>query len=353
MTALVASEPPVLPDDDGPRPGAAALAVLLHVLVAVLIIVGSRLMPPSQRAAAPEEQTVEVLFVPAVLPLDPLNLDENAEIGQQTTILEPAGDPEPAPSGDPNAETRTAAPEPVRPVATPQPQPPPPQRQPPPQPAPEPAATPPQAAAPIPEPTPQPSPALPSVAAPVAEPPPPSHVAAVPPPRPRQPPPSPPRPAPRQAEPAAPAAPRQRGELNDLNLFGNSRLPPQQEARAPARAPTGGRSMTTEGVFLLRQVLRVWQVNWRDPNYRDIAFSFRMVLQADGTLARPWGRSDPWQPRLLIDNYDELLQPGMEAVRRLAESFAYALKMGQPYNLPPTPGPYPRPVALSFRMGDL
>lgn len=361
MTALVASEPPVLPDDDGPRPGAAALAVALHVLAAVLIVLASRLMPPRTPTAAPAEQAVEVLFVPAAVQFDALNLDESAEIGPETTIVGPSGDPEPAPSGDPASVPRVAAAEPVRaaetlPTADPQPQPqaqaqprPQPQQAPPPPPAP----APPQPTLAAPQPAPEPSPVLPSVSAPAPErtpPPPAPQVAAVPPPRPHQPP---QRPAPRQAEPAAPAAPRQRGELNEVDLFGRSRLPQQPAARAPARAPTGGRNMTIEGVFLLRQVLRVWPVNWRDPSFREIGFSFRMVLQADGTLAHPWGRNDPWQPRMLIDNYDELLQPGQEQVRRLAESFAYALKMGQPYNLPPTPGPYPRPVALTFRMGDL
>ena len=70
-------------------------------------------------------------------------------------------------------------------------------------------------------------------------------------------------------------------------------------------------------------------------------------------LLAAWGRNDPWMPYLLIDHYADFLQPGMESERRLLESFAYAVKLAQPYQVPPTPGPYPRTVTISFRMGDL
>jgi len=345
MTVLVASQPPILPDEERPGPGAAALALLLHVAVALLIVVAARYMPAAPTAVAPEEQTVAVVFMPPASEFEPLNFDENAEIGQETTI-QATGEPEPAPSGDPAAapapgpqqpDRRAVPPEPAQPAqAMAQPSPP------------AAAATAPEAVQQEPAPRELPAPTQPVIPAQTADRAAPPQVAAVPPPRPQV-----VRPPQRPAEPTPPTQPRQRGELNDLDLFGRNRLPAQQAARAPARAPTGARTMTTEGVFLLRQVLRVWNVNWRDPRFQDVGFSFRMVLQADGTLAHPWGRNDPWSPRLLIDNYDELLQPGQEQVRRLAESFAYALKMGQPYNLPPTPGPYPRPVALTFRMGDL
>jgi hypothetical protein len=176
---------------------------------------------------------------------------------------------------------------------------------------------------------------------------------------PRLPPPqAPPRPTPRTAAPPLPARPQATqapGELREVDLFGNARLPPRRTAAAqqPSNALPGARSTASEAAYILRQVLRVWTVDYRNARYREVTLSLRMPLQADGTLGYPWGRNDPWMPYLLIDHYADFLQPGMESERRLLESFAYAVKLAQPYQVPPTPGPYPRTVTISFRMGDL
>src|SRR6185369_4751882 len=127
-----------------------------------------------------------------------------------------------------------------------------------------------------------------------------------------QPQPQPPRPTPRAAAPQLPQRPQATqnpGELREVDLFGNARLPPRRAAAAqPSNAALGPRSTASEAAYILRQVLRVWTVDYRNVRYREVTLSLRMPLQADGTLGYPWGRNDPWLPNLLIENYQEFLR---------------------------------------------
>jgi hypothetical protein len=109
----------------------------------------------------------------------------------------------------------------------------------------------------------------------------------------------------------------------------------------------------TDSAFMLRQILARWEADYRSPRYQDVVLHFRVQLNANGTLAAPWRRTDTFDPQRLIQNYQELQQRGQQETLRLVETFAQALIASQPYQLPPAPGRYPRIIELEFRLGDL
>jgi hypothetical protein len=362
MTTLVAIAEPGRAQRSEPRPSSLLLSALLHTLVLLLLVLMAQWVPPpTEVAVPPQERLIEVVMAPppptpsppvpqsGEIPVERMNLSEDAEVAQESRAppaappgqAEPPAEQPPQRTRDQDLPTAPIAAAPPTPEAAPAPQPVPPQ----PQPRPAPPARPPARFEIDPrdirsfEPPPG-----------VGQP----QVASVP----RlEPQPQPPRPTPRAAAPQLPPRPQATqnpGELREVDLFGNARLPPRRAAAAqPSNAALGPRSTASEAAYILRQVLRVWTVDYRNPRYHDMTLSLRMPLQADGTLGFPWGRNDPWQPYLLIENYQEFLRPGMESERRLLESFAYAVKLAQPYQIPPTPGPYPRTVTINFRMGDL
>jgi hypothetical protein len=341
--------------------------VLLHVIVVLLVVAAVRLMPGLEPAELPQERTVEVVVVPAPaappasppvardeLSLAPPNLSETARFGPESVLppapeLSQADRPEPtadAPATTPlpaprlERSTPAEAPEPALPRQQAEPAPP----EPPVQAAEEAPATP--APAPPPPPTPQRQ-----------------MVIVVPPMQLEQPPaPNPaPRPQPRppfqpRLQPEPRPAPQGRGELRELDLFGPGRQAPRQtaSARAGAPGPLVQEATRTEGDFILRQILRHWRLNYRDPRYRDMAFvPGSVVLLSDGTLAAPYGRTDPWDPFAMIVNYGELTTRGREEERFVVDTFLTALRDAQPFQLPPTQGTYPRRVRITFRLGDL
>lgn len=363
MTTLVAIAEPGRERRSEPRPTSLLLSALLHALVVLLLVVMARLLPPADVAVPPQERLIEVVMAPppppsppapqsGEIPVERMNLSEDAEVAQESRSpppappgqAEPPAEQPPQRTRDQDLPTAAIAAAPPTPEVAPEPQPVPPQ----PQPQPAPPVRPPARFEIDPRDI-RSSDPPPGVGEP--------QVATVP--RPQlEPRPQPPRPTPRAAAPRTlpprPEATQTPGELREVDLFGNARLPPRRAAAAQqSNAAPGPRSTASEAAYILRQVLRVWTVDYRNTRYREVTLSLRMPLQADGTLGYPWGRNDPWQPYLLIENYQEFLQPGMEAERRLLESFAYAVKLAQPYQVPPTPGPYPRTVTISFRMGDL
>jgi hypothetical protein len=121
------------------------------------------------------------------------------------------------------------------------------------------------------------------------------------------------------------------------------------EATVEVNAPQGVAAASSDAAFILRQVLAAWSLDYHNRRYRNVTLRIRFGLNADGTLARPWGRSDDWEPERLIAGYQGL---GPEE-RDLVRSFAQVLRSAQPYRLPATPGPYPRTINLNFRLGDL
>ncbi len=345
------------------------LSALLHVLVALLLVAMARLLPPVEGESPLQERTVEVVMVPPPAPqaqptpspqlgerleLTPPNLSDDARIAEES-VLPPAPEVSQAERSEP-----TAAPAPTTPLPAPRlerstpreaPEPvlPPRQTQPaPPQQAAEPVQPPPPAAPPTP---PQPERQMVIVVPPMQ---------LEEPPRPEPPPPPRPQARPQfqpRFQPEPRAAPQGRGELREIDLFGPGRQAPRQTAaasRAGAPGPLVREATRSEGDFILRQVVRHWQLNYRDPRYRDMAFvPGSVTLLSDGTLAPPYGRNDPWDPYAMIVNYGEITARGREEERYVVDTFLTALRAAQPFQLPPTGGSYPRRIRMNFRLGDL
>jgi hypothetical protein len=109
----------------------------------------------------------------------------------------------------------------------------------------------------------------------------------------------------------------------------------------------------SEGDFLLAQVMPHWLIDVRSPRFRGIVMGGTFQLNEDGMLGPPYGRNDPWRPEIMIENYARLAGREQEALRTALETFLRAVRSAQPFRLPPTDGPYPRLVRITFAMGDL
>lgn len=334
MIALAASLPFPRPQRERLPFGAALLSILFHALAALILVAIAYFVAPLAAPPTAEERAVEVVVVPvaaapegiepeseaASLPVPPPpNLDQSAPLAPQT-VLPQAARPQAAAGADSDAPESTS---------------------------------------------PQPSAAAERSAAR-------SDVAAIPEPEPPAPQPqaerSPPEMAVAQAPRAVPrrpdARPRPepradggpRGELRELDLFGPGRLGARQAAAARGGTPTppAGEPSRSDSDFILAQILRRWRINYRDDRYREVTFApGNLLLRADGTLAPPYGPNDPWNPYDMMGGYRRLTQRGFEDVRRAVDTFLVALREAQPFQLPPTPGPYPRRIRISFRTGDL
>jgi hypothetical protein len=391
MTTLVAIAEPGRERGSEPRPSALLLSALLHILAVLLLVAMARLLPPAQVDIPPQERTVEVVVVPAPAPeppqaaqpaqpaqpapsqpqppaqralidLPPPNLSETARFAPESALpsapeVSQADRPDsnaqeaatsPAPGPEPQRSTPAEAAESVPAPQPPQPAPPQPQPQ---VAQPSPAQAPPAQAPPTPAPALPPSPHQMVIVVP------PVQLETPPIPRPtlRQLQPQPLPQSPPQARPEPRQTPQGQGVLRDIDLFGPGRQAPRQTASARSGAPGPQRDATrTEGDFILRQILRRWALNYRDPQYHDMAFILREVpLLGDGTLGRPFGRTDPWNPYEMIENYGEFTGPGFERERYVIQTFLTAIRAAQPFQLPPTPGPYPRRIRIVFRFDDL
>ncbi len=327
MTVLAATLPFPRPQPERLPFRAAALSVGVHALVALILAVMAYFVAPFAAPPVMDERAVEVVMVPAEAPtpeaLDPPpgaaplpvppppNLDQTAPLAEQT-VLPQATRAQAATRADDRAE-ETASP---RPSAT----------------AERAAARSNEAAIPAP-------PVRPTAEQALAQTP-----RAVPPRNEGRP----------RLEPRAEAAPR--GDLRELDLFGPGRTGPRQAAatRGGTPNPPAGEASRSDSDFILAQILRRWRINYRDGRYREVTFApGNLLLRADGTLAPPYGPNDPWNPYDMMGGYRRLTQRGFEDVRRAVDTFLVALREAQPFQLPPTPGPYPRRIRISFRTGDL
>lgn len=171
--------------------------------------------------------------------------------------------------------------------------------------------------------------------------------------------------APPRAHPAPPNARHQTVAKGALPLPANSKNPdstPVTIARVPAVEDSlpGGRSedkaAQTLPDFILMQIAQHWLIDYRNPRYRNIVLrGTRIVLEPNGMLAAPFGKNDPWNLRAMIANYDELLGPGAEPIRQAIETFLQAMRLAQPFRLPPDgrPKDKPRVFEIYFRLGDI
>lgn len=161
--------------------------------------------------------------------------------------------------------------------------------------------------------------------------------------------------APQSAQPPAPPTRRAppREEPPPRRVEAPSLVDRQQPAMGGRRGGSDAVRQQSEGDFLLAQIMPHWLIDVRSPRFRGIQMGGTFQLNEDGMLGPPYGRNDPWRPELMIENYARLAGREQEALRTALETFLRAVRSAQPFRLPPTGGPYPRLVRITFAMGDL
>lgn len=147
------------------------------------------------------------------------------------------------------------------------------------------------------------------------------------------------------------------GETQALALSSSGlSLGPKEERRKGPPGATGpeGREVTqSEKDFILAQVMRFWRVDFHAPEARGLVLTGTFFLQADGTLMSPVNKADPWNPGAVVADYDALASNGYSYRRDAIDGFLMALRLAQPFKLPPTEGPWPRRVTFRFAFEGL
>lgn len=227
-----------------------------------------------------------------------------------------------------------------------------------PPPAPPPPAPPPQAAAPTPPPPqeqvrPIPPPSIPQLQnAPVTE-------------------------APSRAPPSAGEKARtqssekpQPAPLPDRIGPSTTMAPPAQRERSASSRPTGnraqgeagaagkaGESMTqSESDFFLAQIVRAWVIDFDAPQFANLVIEGGFGVLPNGMLAPPYGKNDPWDMNVMVRNWNRIEAmrgPQAVAYRTAMETFMQAMRLAQPFTMPPDAQGYPKILQLNFRVGDL
>ena len=100
--------------------------------------------------------------------------------------------------------------------------------------------------------------------------------------------------------------------------------------------------------FILAQVVDKWRFNYSAPEGHDLTLYAVITVNADGTLASPMNRSDPWNPAGIVPGYEQTSL----YVRAAIDSFLLALRLAQSFELPPN-GHWPKKMQIEFRFRDL
>jgi hypothetical protein len=134
-----------------------------------------------------------------------------------------------------------------------------------------------------------------------------------------------------------------------------SLLPKEQtKAERPgSKGPQGPELTQSEQDFVLAQVMKYWHVNLHAPEAHGLVLEGVFLLQADGTLASPFNKNDPWNPAAVVRGYESLGRPGISFRRDSMDAFLLALRLCQPLQLPSTKGPWPRKVTIRFAFDSL
>lgn len=109
--------------------------------------------------------------------------------------------------------------------------------------------------------------------------------------------------------------------------------------------------------FILMQIAQHWLIDYRNPRYSNLVLrGTKIVLLPNGMLAPPFGKDDPWNLPAMIANYDELRKiPAAAPALQALETFLQAMRLAQPFRLPPDgkPNNKPRVFEIYFRLGDV
>ncbi|WP_298724920.1 hypothetical protein [uncultured Ferrovibrio sp.] len=130
-----------------------------------------------------------------------------------------------------------------------------------------------------------------------------------------------------------------------------------RQAGSGRAAGSPGETMTqSESDFFLSQIVAAWVIDFRAPQFRDIEIFGNYMVLPNGMLAPPFGKNDPWDMRAMINNWDEIANaegPRATAFRTAIETFLRAMRLAQPFKMPPNAEGYPKVLRLDFRVGDL
>jgi hypothetical protein len=127
---------------------------------------------------------------------------------------------------------------------------------------------------------------------------------------------------------------------------------PKAEAKSGpvgVSGPLGPELTQSEQDFILAQIMKYWRVDFHAPEARGLSLSGVFYVLADGTLASPVNKNDPWNPAAVVEGYN-----GLGAYRRDAvDGFLLALRLAQPLQLPPSKGNWPRKIVIRFAFDSL
>lgn len=159
-----------------------------------------------------------------------------------------------------------------------------------------------------------------------------------------------PLPAPDQSGPNRAASPQQSGRQSQSERQAGS----DQAGPGRAAGPPGPRMTQSESDFFLSQVVAAWAIDFDAPQFRNIQIFGHYKVLPDGTLAPPFGRNDPWDMYAMVNNWEEIEnEPRAAAFRTAIETFLRAMRLAQPFEMPPDAQGYPKILSLNFRIGDL
>jgi hypothetical protein len=133
-------------------------------------------------------------------------------------------------------------------------------------------------------------------------------------------------------------------------------LLPKEQSKAEhpgSNGPVGPELTQSEQDFVLAQVLKYWHVDFHAAEARGLVLEGVFFVQADGTLASPFNKDDPWNPEAVVRGYAQLGRSGISYRRDAIDGFLLALRLCQPLQMPSTKGPWPRKVTLRFAFDSL
>jgi protein TonB len=134
-------------------------------------------------------------------------------------------------------------------------------------------------------------------------------------------------------------------------------LLPKEQAKAGrpgATGPEGAELTQSEQDFILAQIMKYWTVDPHAPQARGLVLQGVFYIQADGTLASPVNKNDPWNPAAVVDDYYAMVGPEGSYRREAIDGFLLALRLCQPLQLPPSStGPWPRRIVIRFAFDKL
>lgn len=144
--------------------------------------------------------------------------------------------------------------------------------------------------------------------------------------------------------------------------------PPQQrpnQAQSGNRqaGPAGGapgmpgeRMTQSESDFFLSQIITLWPIDFDAPQFANIQIDGAYMVLANGMLAPPFGKNDPWDMNAMIRGWDKIAadpRPQAIALRTAMETLMRAMRNAQPMTMPPNAQGYPKILVMDFKVGDL